>query len=470
MSGSAQDDAGRRSDLPRQSLEVESEDRAMQRHSLAVLSALFISMKIALMHRVDNKAFRDAIGSVRSALDTFRTACGPSAAIQFVGDYTYVNRVLLRVPVTLWEAVLYVRRVLERFGMGELLLAEDFSEDGLADFLAIVKDSVGAQSPAALIEGKTFAGVQLRPLRARVDRLDELSMSARLRVLRAYGIATLTLRDVIHKVAAGRNPPVVPLKRAMQELASLPPDTAPLQLSLLSLERYRQELAGRMMNVALLSMQIGARLGMQTAAVRDLGAIAALHDIGRASRPDLEWASPEGAAAAGLHLESVRRLTALRTGGAASLARTVVAYECGLGLGPAEQHPYTRIVAVASAYEWMTQATPRGAGMLPDEALRDLLRASGTRFDPLVVKTLVNAVGLYPVGTTVRLSTGETAIVIEAPSDPALFGRPRVKILASADGSSVTRQCDLSETPDVTIVGSVDARGEDVNVGFYFFS
>jgi hypothetical protein len=95
-----------------------------------------------------------------------------------------------------------------------------------------------------------------------------------------------------------------------------------------------------MMNVALLSMQIGARLGLQTTAVRELGTIAALHDIGRASRPDIEWASPEGATATGLHLESVRRLTALRTGGAASLARTVVAFECGLGLSYAEQHPY----------------------------------------------------------------------------------------------------------------------------------
>jgi HD-GYP domain-containing protein (c-di-GMP phosphodiesterase class II) len=451
--------------------EIESEDRALQRNSLALISAVFVSMKVALMHRVDNKAFQDAMASVVSALDTFRRTCAPTAAVQFVGDATYVNRTLIRVPVTLWDSVRFVRRILERFGAGELLLTEEFQTASFAEFLTLVKGSVAAADPRSLIADRTFTGLQLRELRARMGQFEAVSMSARLRVLRAYGVATLTLRDVVHKVAAGRNPPIVPLKRAMQDVASLPPETAPQQLSLLSLERYRQELAGRMMNVALLSMRIGDALGLQTALVRDLGLVAALHDIGRASRPDLQWASPDSAGASSLHLESVRHLTALRTGGVASLLRTVVAFEAGQDSTLAAQHPMTRIIAVASSYEWMTQNAARGGGMLPDEALRELLRASGSRFDPLVVKALVNTIGLYPVGTTVRLSTGETAVVLEVPSDPAVLKRPRVKILAGADGRATAgRICDLSETPEVSIVGSVDARELDVNIGFYFFS
>lgn len=453
--------------------EVESEDRALQRHALSIISTLFIATKTALMHRVDNKAFQDAIGTVRAAIEGFRKSCAPTAALQFVGDATYMNRTLVRVPITQWDSIRYLRRILERFDATELVFTEDFTERGLKDFLSAIKETMGLNADHALsiVKGQTFEGMTLRRLRARMGQFEAVSMSARLRVLRAYGVGVLMLREVVHKIAQGRNPTVVPLKRALQDLAGLPPETLPQQLALLSVDRYRQELAGRMMNVALLSMRVGSQIGLPAQVIRELGLVAALHDIGRATRPDLAWASPESAYAAGLHLESVRRLTALRTGGLASVTRMVVAHEVGQSLAVEQQHPFTRIVMVAGTYEWMTQPAGRGAGMLPDEALRELLRAAGTRFDTMVVRSLVNTLGLYPVGSTVRLSTGENAIVVEVPADASLLLRPRVKIVTGADGNTGSgRMVDLAESPEISIVGSVDSRQLDLNVGFYFFA
>ena len=75
--------------------DIESEDRALQRHALAIISTLFIATKTALMHRIDNKAFQDALGSVRAALEVFRKSCAPSAALQFVNvkshSYAYLH-------------------------------------------------------------------------------------------------------------------------------------------------------------------------------------------------------------------------------------------------------------------------------------------------------------------------------------------------------------------------------------------
>jgi len=453
--------------------ELESEDRVLQRHSLALVSALFIATKTALMHRVDNKAFVDAVVAVRVALEAFRRTCAPTAALQFVGDATYLNRTLVRVPITQWDSVRYLRRILERFDASELVFAEDFTEVGLREFLTAIKDTMplGPAEAQEVLRTRAFEGLGLRRLRARMGQLEAVSMSARLRVLRAYGVGVLTLRDVVHKIASGRNPTIVPLKRALQDVAGLPPETLPQQLSLLSLERYRQELAGRMMGVALLSMRMGSQIGIPAATVRELGLTAALYDVGRATRPDLAWASPDSAAATGLHLESVRRLTALRSGGLAAVTRLVVAHEVGQGLALAEQHPFTRIVTVASSYEWLTQPAGRGAGMLPDEALRELLRGAGGRFDATVVRALVNTLGLYPVGSTVRLSTGENAVVLEVPHDPGHMLRPRVKVVTAPDGSHGSGAVlDLADTSDLRILGSVDARQLDLNVGVYFFA
>jgi hypothetical protein len=49
--------------------------------------------------------------------------------------------------------------------------------------------------------------------------------------------------------------------------------------------------------------------------------------------------------------------------------------------------------------------------VLPDAALAWMLRGAGTRFDRQAVLALSNRVALYPNGSSVRLTTGETGTV-----------------------------------------------------------
>jgi hypothetical protein len=73
--------------------------------------------------------------------------------------------------------------------------------------------------------------------------------------------------------------------------------------------------------------------------------------------------------------------------------------------------------------------------MRPEEALNALLEDEGGHYDPLLTKLFVNTIGIYPVGTVVKLSTGELAVVHRPPVDPALVNRPFVSILADAQGN-----------------------------------
>jgi hypothetical protein len=59
---------------------------------------------------------------------------------------------------------------------------------------------------------------------------------------------------------------------------------------------------------------------------------------------------------------------------------------------------------------------------------------AGRDLDPLLVKVLVGTLGQYPIGTAVRLTTGETALVTAAPREPRRGGRPRVRVIATDTG------------------------------------
>jgi hypothetical protein len=41
---------------------------------------------------------------------------------------------------------------------------------------------------------------------------------------------------------------------------------------------------------------------------------------------------------------------------------------------------------------------------------------AGQHFDPILIKVFINILGIYPVGTLLRLDTGELALVVSSPS------------------------------------------------------
>jgi len=71
-----------------------------------------------------------------------------------------------------------------------------------------------------------------------------------------------------------------------------------------------------------------------------------------------------------------------------------------------------RIIAVADAYDTLTSEDIKEKSMPPYYAMRWIISNSKRYFDPDVVSTFVNMVGIYPTGTRVVLSDGREGVVI----------------------------------------------------------
>jgi putative nucleotidyltransferase with HDIG domain len=89
-------------------------------------------------------------------------------------------------------------------------------------------------------------------------------------------------------------------------------------------------------------------------------------------------------------------------------------------------HPYSRIAAVADTFDAMTANRIYRDGCSPRTALLELYRDRSRKLDLQAVEALVRLVGVYPVGTRVRLNTGEHGVVV-APN-PHDTTRPVVRI------------------------------------------
>ena len=80
---------------------------------------------------------------------------------------------------------------------------------------------------------------------------------------------------------------------------------------------------------------------------------------------------------------------------------------------------YSRLVAVADGFDAATtRRSYQTIPIEPDEVLREMWENPKRGYDLILVKALINLIGIYPVGTCVILDTLEVAIVDGAESRP----------------------------------------------------
>ncbi|HEY3249332.1 MAG TPA: HD domain-containing protein [bacterium] len=208
-------------------------------------------------------------------------------------------------------------------------------------------------------------------------------------------------------------------------------------------------------NVAVLSILIARRDGASDDLARSVGLGAYLHDLGRAVPPaelplsaDFER-TPFHAAAGAFLMRDFTRWDTLAVIAA-------VEHHDYVRAGYAAQHPVARIVTVADYYDAATHARPPVPRRLPHQAVAHLLGQRGTAFDPAVVAAFIGAIGLYPVGTALRLDSGEVGLVTAQTQDVA---RPILRITRDAAGAQAGGfLMDLQRHAARQIVAEVDGE------------
>lgn len=74
---------------------------------------------------------------------------------------------------------------------------------------------------------------------------------------------------------------------------------------------------------------------------------------------------------------------------------------------------FAKMGAVCDVYDAITSNRPYKSGWDPAESLRKMAEWTNGHFDPLVFQAFVKSMGIYPVGSLVRLTSGRIGVVTE---------------------------------------------------------
>ncbi len=148
-------------------------------------------------------------------------------------------------------------------------------------------------------------------------------------------------------------------------------------------------------------MRVGQELGLEEAELQNLEVAALLHDIGKVGIPDSILRKPgrldpEEYALMKKHSEYGWAVLRMLPGFERAALDILHHHESFDGKGyPAglkntEIPVVSRIVCVIDAFDAMVSSRPYRKGLPYEEAVRRLIEASGTQFDPVVVRTFLS--------------------------------------------------------------------------------
>lgn len=119
--------------------------------------------------------------------------------------------------------------------------------------------------------------------------------------------------------------------------------------------------------------------------------------------------------------------------------------------------PLARMTSICDVYDAITSDRPYKKGWSPSVALERMTEWCGTHLDPVIFESFVKTIGIYPLGSLVRLQSGVLGVVC-APAEKSLSS-PRVMAFYHISQQRLlqpARLVDLSKLPEERIVARED--------------
>jgi putative nucleotidyltransferase with HDIG domain len=360
--------------------------------------------------------------------------------IGFVGDEVVVNA--QRLPRSAAALVGFARDMRER-EIEKITIHRGVTKEELRTFIFELPDRRATLPLATRLQQKGVSRIAIG--RLTVEKEEDDGNTGIVAARRIYGTAVETAEQLWQAAKSGDKPDPNAARKIIDSLAKLVGGDRTSLLALTALKRYDNYTFTHMVNVSVLAMAQARALNMEGTLLREFGFAALMHDIGKVHTPQDVLNKPDK-----LTKEEFEIMQRHVVDGAHILRRTpempalapIVAFEHHLrqdlsgyprDIGHRRLNLCTQIVSIADVYDALRSTRVYREGLPSDRIKAIMGKKDDPAFNQRLLRRFINLVGLFPVGTLVRLNTEAIAVVTHAhPADPF---RPQVKVVRDRDGA-----------------------------------
>lgn len=456
---------------------------------------LYVSIKTAQIYDRANVTY---VKQSESLLELLKNLLEKEQRIilNYKEGYLFLNEIRLKFSFEGYVSSKFLLETFRKFQFESLTISPQVTKDELDDFVFLLARThpEGEDVFGSLERRIVDSGIQ----HLRVEKFawewdlgDEASPENKKKVAKKRFFKTVSVaQEMVESAKTGRSINTVKSKRAIQFLIDQLIHDETNLMSLTAIKNFDEYTFAHSVNVCILSVGLGTRLGLSKKKLSELGYAALFHDVGKVKIPLEILNKPEELTAEDWEkiqkhpVLGVKVLLSKRVLDKFSLGAMVVAFEHHLKMDLSgypqlsfkkDLNLYTRIISIADVYDSMTSGrvyakTPRA----PDVALKTMMEEAGKSFDPVLLKVFINMLGIYPVGSVVLLDSREVGVVMKP--NPDELSRPEVAIIADKEGKKdkvemvdLTRIDEKTGRYKRTILKTIDPRPYKLDIARYIY-
>lgn len=456
-----------------------------------LVNQLYTLIKTAQIHDPNNIALVAPLENLMNTIKEFLKD-ETQLTLSLTNDLFYVNETRLRWDIEGFISFNYLIEEMKKKEIGSVTFIDHLSIEELKRFVYIFLDlDPKIDRPFDLLKDKMqrsgIYNIEIEKLEPsqKADKTMENSRMAK----KTYFTALSTLKGIMGNIKAGQKADIRKAKRVVQVIVDTILEDETTLLGLTTIKNYDDYTYNHCVNVSILTIAMGQRLGYDKKQLSILGLSALFHDIGKIDVPvellnkptdftDQEWEIMKKHPISG-----VKALIKLKGWDEVTMKSIIVAFEHHINYDltgyPAlvdkkSLNIYSKIISIADRYDAMTSTRVYSRiPYPPDKALSFMLEKSGIYYDPIILKVFINMVGTYPIGTLLMLDTKELALVFEANPNPEKRDRPKVMLISDDKGSRIPPVViDLAEEKEDggykrNIVCTLDPNKYNINMAEY---
>jgi len=464
---------------------------AVQKIAINFLIRFYIVFKVLKLYAENNELIEEQTRLLMEELNRLK-AVEPEIKFKIKQESIFFNQQRLKFSLANYHIFKFLLEEFRRREIGQLDLSPDISRQELIKALYILCQKRIEPEPFEAIQaelaGQQISGLSLEKMQDSEHLLSPEKSSARL-----YFLSILHLREISEREKENEKIKLNTTRRLIQSIFNHLVDNESFLLGLTNIKNHDEYTLNHSVNVSLLAIALGKRLGLSRAELVDLGLSAFFHDLGKIETP-LEILNKPGQLTEEerkimeLHpSQGAEKLVQLKEFRRLPISAIHVAMEhhikedfSGYPHFKIKQdiNLYSRIVKVCDFFDAITtKRVYRKKVFTRAEALSLMLDQIGTEFNPIILKAFVQMMGVFPIGSVVLLSTGEVGLVTGVNQEMKFLMRPKVKIIAEADGNKIDGEIvDLTEIDAVskkyrrTIVKEINPDEYGLQVADYFLA
>jgi HD-GYP domain-containing protein (c-di-GMP phosphodiesterase class II) len=470
-------------------------DNYLQQHGRSLMIAMHAASQSLRIYPAENATVQKSLDEVHTILRRLLER-EETVEVRAVGDFLFLNGGRLRLDLSDYSAFSYVIRAMARHGIGRIDFLRTLRRADLLPLLSLLlEEGAGDEYACADLQERLYpavgSNIRVEPVRTAeeedIPSDDQAKQAAKLTYFQSVHVA----REVLTDARLGRAVNMRRVKRAVQSIVDQVLNNETWMLGMTALRDYDEYTFTHCVNVCIISVLIGQRIGLNKPQLYELGLGALFHDIGK-QRIDPDVLNKAGA----LTREEWEQMQRHPTEGLLALfgirgmaevpyRAMLMAYEHHMKLDLSGYPPnarsreptlFSRIVATADGFDAATsKRSYQSQPWPPDEVLREMRENPKRGYDQVLVKALVSVTGMFPVGTLAILDTYELAIVTARNPEPKRLHQPLVKIISDESGVMLAEpfMADLSELnpstglPRRTIIKTTDPDNYGIRVADY---